>query len=774
MIMRNSMLGRLSYAALLAGLMAAPGLARAADGAIATNPGGDAPASEGSTTVKGVTVTAAPKPMGATFTEGLIPAEAVREASPGASTTLQTLLNTEPSVYIYSDGPLGVRTNYNFRAFNASLFSETVDGIGLNDVFNGGVSNQASNRNNILLTTNDIDSIQVYRGVNNPSVNSYQSLGGTINFTTRAPAETYGVEADLWGGSFNTVGWRGMLNTGELHGVRQLFAIESASSDGWMKNTDDRNLNIYYAANTRLNDANELSARFVWNWNDGYTPTNMPLAVLASLGHNYMWPKEVEYERNHDTNILGILEWTSHLAPNITFDSKFFAGGSDYKRVSYVNSDYLSGATLPNPGLIPITGPFADPQYGGQMPYYIDNSDFHASRTHHFYGYRAWAIGYTGALTIKLPQNVVTLGGNWTYADLYSREYYGSVDNMPKILGVNDFWDEQDRRTLVSLYAQDEISLFGDRLHVTPGIKFVSVQTHDLDQLGYYYNPAGSDGDIEHYWSPTLGASYKILDNLTVYGALGQNVKFPEISSFYNAVDSGGPGVTPAITLKPEYVTDYEAGVRYQRGGFYVTANIYRDDFQNIFLSGTDPKTGASVTQNGGTARYQGWEFQVSDDLRNVLYGDWHLFLNYAHNEAIYTSSFTDYLTGNTVEAGQHLTNIPQSLLSTGLTYKTNGWRVSLDARSVGSQFTPARFNSEPTPSTIPSFFIVNLGLSKTFDIHAMNRTSQVRIGVNVDNLFDKFYYNDAFTDYDLNGNNFISAIPGAPRSVMGRITIAY
>lgn len=104
----------------------------------------------------------------------------IEQKSPAA--TMDTLLNTEPSINATSAGPLGVEQNITFRAFNSAQFSQTFDNVALNDVFNSGATNEASLKNNVLIIPQDIESIDLYRGINNPANNSYNSLAGTINY----------------------------------------------------------------------------------------------------------------------------------------------------------------------------------------------------------------------------------------------------------------------------------------------------------------------------------------------------------------------------------------------------------------------------------------------------------------------------------------------------------------------------------------------------------------------------------------------------------------
>ncbi|MDE1961298.1 MAG: TonB-dependent receptor plug domain-containing protein, partial [Xanthomonadaceae bacterium] len=134
-------------------------------------------------------------PMGAAYSESVIGPSAIRFASPMLS--VQNLLERTPSINVRSPAANSVRTNITFRAFSSGQFSETFDGVPINDPFNGGTTNTASTRNNIPLTLNDINSVNIYRGINNPAVTSYNSLGGTVAFKPREPDEEASASATL-------------------------------------------------------------------------------------------------------------------------------------------------------------------------------------------------------------------------------------------------------------------------------------------------------------------------------------------------------------------------------------------------------------------------------------------------------------------------------------------------------------------------------------------------------------------------------------------------
>jgi hypothetical protein len=72
-------------------------------------------------------------PVQATYTQSSINDETILNLSPGSTTTVQTLLNLQPSIYAESVGPNGMRTDIHFRAFVDGQFGETFGGIPLND-----------------------------------------------------------------------------------------------------------------------------------------------------------------------------------------------------------------------------------------------------------------------------------------------------------------------------------------------------------------------------------------------------------------------------------------------------------------------------------------------------------------------------------------------------------------------------------------------------------------------------------------------------------------
>ena len=294
--------------------------------------------------------------MKSTYTESTITPEAILNITPSPATTVQTLLTTQPSIYATTGATNGMETDIKFRSFSDGEFGETVAGVPLNDLFNSGVTYQADNRNNALLITRDLDSVKIYRGINNPAVNTYNSLGGTINFIPRQPTETAGGDAGVDGGSFATFDYHLTLNTGNVHGVRQTVSIESDYSRGWLQHTADRNLNIYYAGRADFGEATQLFGYFIYNRNRGNAPQFIP-QNLINQQYNYQWPSNLYQSKNLDRNYLGILGFKTHIGEAVTIEDAAYGGDNDYKRTSFSNPAYYS-----------------DPAYTGE--YFLDDQGF--------------------------------------------------------------------------------------------------------------------------------------------------------------------------------------------------------------------------------------------------------------------------------------------------------------------------------------------------------------------------------------------------------------
>jgi outer membrane receptor protein involved in Fe transport len=711
-------------------------------------------------------------PLTAAFSESTITSEVVKNLPNDVS--LQTMLSSQPSIFAFESGPNGVGANIFFRGFNSGQFAETFDGVAINDIFNGGVTGQAATWNSVLFIPQDLDSVVLNNGISNPSSNSYNSLGGTIDFLPKQPTDKFAITTSATYGSFNSWGLAGSINTGDVGGFKQLIQIDYRQSDGWVKNTGNDNINAYYSG--RHDDANGgyISLIGVFNQNRGAKPYDMPVPILQAEGGFGIYDPSIDFQHARDNEWMAILDQKVVVSSVVTFQQKFFGGGQDFSRTSYGNP---AGSGLGYP--LPDAGATYDYWiYFPNGPTYNPKTTFGskaAGNAYHFYGYTNWGLGYTPKLTLNLPNNTVTIGGNLTYGELHSREYWYGSEPVPQVLGYNDAWDEHDSRTLASVYIQDEIKLLDNALSITPGLKYIYAKTQDTDAIGIYYPYGGTVGDSEHFLAPTLGVNYKVDDHLAFNAAFGENIKLPDISAYYAAVPgTTGSQTTPSpVTIKPEHVNDYEVGVKYKNGGFSAGLDYYREDFSNVFVDAFNPTFYITTVTNGGSERYQGVEFQIANLFRLGEAGDLKAHVNVSYNEAKYTSTFVSDSVGGSlsnsiyqVTAGERVPDVPQVLAMGGLTWNYKGFRFDVSGRYVGNQLYIDDTTGAPVNGEIKGYAVFDLGLGKTVQL---GDGRSVKLSFYARNLFNKYYFNDS---YQQTGVQY--ATPGAPRSVSGKIEFAF
>jgi outer membrane receptor protein involved in Fe transport len=745
-------------------------------------------------TVSSVTVTAptatAPVsvPITTQYSESTITNDMVKNLPDQQS--LQTMLASQPSIFTYQNGPNGVGANIYIRGFNSGQFAETFDGVAINDMFNGGVTGEAATFNSVLFIPDDLDSVFVYRGVNNPAVNSYNSLGGTINFLPKRPSATPDADFTASYGSFSSLTTRGTVDSGDVHGLKQLLQFDYAQSDGWQPNTSNRNANAYYSAVYDAPNGNQLSLIAVFNVNLGHDVFDMAVPLLQQYGGFYQYPKSEAASTSTDKEDLVILGYKASLSSNITFENRIFGGGQDFLRTSYANpADSNSPYELPNQ-----TETYDYWIYYPSGPTYNPKTTFGSDANgndYHFYGYNDVAYGDTPTLTLTLPSNIITAGGNVTYGQLHSREYWFGSEPVPQVLGYDDAWDERDRRLFASVYAQDEIKLLNDALTVTPGVRYQYAYTTDSDAIGFFYPYGGSVSNKAKNIAPTLGVNYKLTENVAFNFAYGQNIKFPDISAYYNDVP-GTTSTTPLspapVHLKPEHVNDYELGARYKEGGFSASFDLYREDFKSIFIDTFNAATYSTNVTNGGDATYQGYELQLNEQAHFQRWGDITGYFNFTHNEAVYTSKFcadsigsdlsaaSDSSTCFQVTPGQPVPDVPRILITGGLTWTWEGYRFDTQARYIGQQYTLNDNTGVNSNVKIPGYVDVDMTLARTFTLPPSAAWGKfVKVSIGVINLFDQYYYNEAYVQ--ANGKyagptEF--ATPGEPRSVSGKVEVAF
>lgn len=288
------------------------------------------------------------------------------------------------------------------------------------------------------------------------------------------------------------------------------------------------------------------------------------------------------------------------------------------------------------------------------------------------------------------------------------------------------------------IYFNDQIDLT-DRLKVRLGGRFDHFRQQVTNRVVGSVSPPIN---VRERFSPTGGILYEITDTLSIYGGYGSGFR-PN-----SGVDAAGR------TFEPETSKSYEAGLRYTSPGNGITGTlaVFTMDKTNIITS--DP-TNAGFSIAGGTARSRG----IEGDINAKLPGDLNIIATYAYTDAKWTSSSLDPNFAALIRIGDPLINIPKhaaSLLVTKGFEVGNAGKFTIGA---GANYTGRRLGETASTFYLPGYTLVRA-------LASYEPSENVRIGIDVTNLFDKTWYASSYSQFWVQ--------PGAPRTITGRVRFMF
>lgn len=276
------------------------------------------------------------------------------------------------------------------------------------------------------------------------------------------------------------------------------------------------------------------------------------------------------------------------------------------------------------------------------------------------------------------------------------------------------------------LYVQDHLKIT-DRLSVL---------------VGGRYDWAKADGDKETRFTPRVGLTYALTDDLSAFLSYAES--FTPQLSYLDAQDN---------PLPPELGVSYEAGLKAALFGDRITGTvaIYELTRQNVATSDDDFGPFSGIYRATGEQRSRGFEI---DGVFRIT-PTWEVVGSYSYIDAEVTKDI-DYV------IGQRTANVPKHMINLWTKYivpsgPLEGFGANAGIRYQGKQSGGLVDVFDPDLAfDLPSFTIVDAGLSY--------ERAGFRLHANVANLFDKRYF-PAST-----GRDYV--MPGMPRTY--RLTAGY
>lgn len=344
-------------------------------------------------------------------------------------------------------------------------------------------------------------------------------------------------------------------------------------------------------------------------------------------------------------------------------------------------------------------------------------------------------VGGDGQMEISELANMVSTTRQ--LMDIFNPSYKFAPDTL--IRG----YDFNRKNVGGGLFLQDQIALRDD-LKITVGGRFDYVRTSRND---YYSATKRSpvldrQSTIDKKFSPRAGIVYQ---------------PYNPISLYFNYAQSFIPVLTFGVDtkpFKPETGEIYETGVKFSFWRNRLTTSVAVFDITRANVSTSDPdNTGYSIQIGEQSSRGFEWDFSAQ------LKRNWNIIATYAYTDVKITKdNFRNaHLIGNLVLGA------PKETGSLWMTYEFSSGRLKGFGAGIGAFGVTDRFGDNAHTFRLPGY--VRVDTTAYYKIYSQEKL-KMRLGVNVNNLLDKLYYEGV--------QSSVSIIPGSPRNAVGNIQFIF
>ncbi|GAO45521.1 putative TonB-dependent siderophore receptor [Flavihumibacter petaseus NBRC 106054] len=265
-----------------------------------------------------------------------------------------------------------------------------------------------------------------------------------------------------------------------------------------------------------------------------------------------------------------------------------------------------------------------------------------------------------------------------------------------------------------SVYVQDELGFFRDRLRLTVAGRYTTAKS----QNPYELDPETSGNRI----TPRVGISYSIDENTSAYAVYDQSY-----------VPNYGTDINHK-SFDPMIGTNVEAGIKrdWFNGRWNTTLGVFRINKQNALIA-DEVDNGVSYNR-AIEQQVQGVEF----DLRGMVVNNLQLVFNYAFNDAKITKDPKDKS-----NEGEQVPGTSKHINNAWLTYRAPAGVFKGFGVSLGYQWQVDRspwYVFDGKSQSLPDYFRVDGGLSWV--------GNQLSVSVNVNNVLNQYLYSGAYYEW--------------------------
>lgn len=254
-------------------------------------------------------------------------------------------------------------------------------------------------------------------------------------------------------------------------------------------------------------------------------------------------------------------------------------------------------------------------------------------------------------------------------------------------------------------------------------------------------------------WAPSLGLSYSLSEAVEPYLSLGRTFQrpyayMPIINLYYRLYDKFTKlGITLSDLFKEydcEKTDNLDIGLRVKTKSFDLFPVLYFQRHKNLLTPITpgwrdpdnpsqpliDPSTQSPVSYSTNVGKAKGWGFELGSSFR--LAEGVMVFFNPAYIKLTYDGDVVSQGVRYPVD-GKQVVNVPEWVLTGGVQFRYKGFQLTPTVRYVSSCY-----GDLARAEKIPPYALWDLSLS--YSIERLGRAKDVRVSLDMYNLFDKRY----------------------------------
>jgi iron complex outermembrane receptor protein len=675
------------------------------------------------------------------------------------------LLGTLPGAYAYSDAGNGIGYSYlSIRGFPQRRISVLIDGVPLNDP----ESNEVYwiDHPDLLASTTEA---QVQRGVGSAMYGG-ASVGGSVDLELVPFSDAPSSHASVEYGAWNTKRLMVETNSGRVGSGWNFYGRYSrVETDGYREQSWSRLWSYTFSARRVFAD-HALRLTFFGGPENTHLAYKGASAEELAMDRTYN-PLTYSGEQDHffEPHYELVHTWTPRKGLAISQTLFWFDGAGYY-------DEWEPGSALADYRLSPWetmdttlvdrsyyrqgnAGALARDSLTGMA--IVEKADLVRRRwvsNHHY--------GWVPRLRLEHADGTLTLGGELRAHDghHWGEVIWGSAltpGAAPNLV----YYDYHPRTLSGAVFAREEWRP-APRLLMTADLAWRHQSYHmPSDPYDHVTLDQGYD-----FVLPRLGLTVTPRAGTTMFAAWSASEREPAFRNLFDAEHAGSQPlfVNGEPLLKPEKVSDFEAGASWHSTWAALTANLFRMDFRDELVDyqfNSDFNTW--ITMNAARSTHQGLELtgRVQGAPRPELK------LSLDGNATLSDNHFVRFT--ESVDVGYEVNHDGKTIgFFPGRVANLSGrasWRAAtlgLDAQYAGRMFLDNGEEASIAPHTrvdALAGYRFRTGTSSTAEAT-----------VRVTNLFDAHYLAGGYWDYDSAGNYVPLFIPAATRGWIGQVSVGF